>query len=172
MYGEADMENNGYFDLPELIELIEFGGNFNAYLEAVYECFKNDFLHNRPSFRGVRLGLKKLPISQDKEATFWHMTSEGDDEATRVPDLRRLERIKWPAPMINNSTHPYLKVWENTRGDKTNILIFHEDEDYLVVLRKVKDYILPWTAYLVTYKARKEKLLKEYNVYIKSKERQ
>lgn len=31
--------------------------------------------------------------------------------------------------------------------------------------------ILPWTAYLVTYKARKEKLLEEYNAYIKSKER-
>lgn len=166
------MGNKEYFDLPDIIELTEFGGDFNAYLEAVYECFKNDFVYNRPSFRGVRLGLKKLPISQNKEATFWHMTSEGDDEATRIPDLRRLERIKWPAPMINHSTHPYLKVWENTRGDKTNILIFHEDEDYLVVLRKVKDYILPWTAYLVTYKARKEKLLKEYHVYIKSKERQ
>jgi hypothetical protein len=64
-----------------------------------------------------------------------------------------------------------LKVWENTRGNKTNILIFHEGEEYLVVLRKAKDYILPWTAYLVTYKARKEKLLKEYQAYIKSKER-
>lgn len=54
---------------------------------------------------------------------------------------------------------------------KQNILIFHEGEDYLVVLRKAKDYILPWTAYLVTYKSRKEKLLKEYEAYIKSKER-
>ena len=78
---------------------------------------------------------------------------------------------KWPAPMINQSEHPYLKVWENTRGNKTNVLIFHEDEGYLVVLRKAKDYILPWTAYLVTYKSRKEKLLKEYEAYIKSKER-
>lgn len=73
--------------------------------------------------------------------------------------------------MINQSEPPYLKVWENTRGNKTNILIFHEDEDYLIVLRKAKDYILSWTAYLVTYKSRKEKLLKEYEAYIKSKER-
>ncbi len=165
------MENEEYFELPGLIELSDFGGDFNSYLEAVYECFKNDFIINRPQFRGIRLGLKKHPLLNCKEATFWHMTSEGDDESTRVPDLRRMERIKWPSPMIAQSEHPYLKVWENTRGNKTNILIFHEDEDYLVVMRKARDYILPWTAYLVEDNARKRKLLKEYDEYIKSKER-
>jgi hypothetical protein len=99
------------------------------------------------------------------------MTSEGDDEQNRIPDMRRMERIQWPAHIINKSEHPYLKVWENTRGNKTNILIFHEKENYLVVLRKVKDYILPWTAYLIDYPSRKRKLLKEYEEYIKSKER-
>jgi hypothetical protein len=165
------MENKEYFNLPNLIELDEFNGDFLKYLEAVYECFKRDFIINRPIFRGVRLGLKKYPLFQEKEATFWHMTSEGEDEANREPDLRRMERIRWPAAMINKSEHPYLKVWENTRANKTNILIFHEEENYLVVLRKAKDYILPWTAYLIEYKSRKEKLLKEYEVYIKSKER-
>lgn len=165
------MENKEYFNLPNLIELDEFNGDFLKYLEAVYECFKRDFIINRPIFRGVRLRLKKYPLFQEKEATFWHMTSEGEDEANREPDLRRMERIRWPAAMINKSEHPYLKVWENTRANKTNILIFHEEENYLVVLRKAKDYILPWTAYLIEYKSRKEKLLKEYEVYIKSKER-
>jgi hypothetical protein len=165
------MENKEYFNLPNLIELDEFNGDFLKYLEAVYECFKRDFIINRPIFRGVRLGLKKYPLFQEKEATFWHMTSEGEDEANREPALRRMERISWPAAMINKSEHPYLKVWENTRANKTNILIFHEEENYLVVLRKAKDYILPWTAYLIEYKSRKEKLLKEYEVYIKSKER-
>ena len=44
----------------------DFGGDFNSYLEAVYECFKNDFIINRPQFRGIRLGLKKTfkPVSQ------------------------------------------------------------------------------------------------------------
>ena len=171
LFGKVDMENNKYFNLPDLIELSDFGGNFHNYLEAVYVYFKQDFIEKRPAFRGTRLGLKKYPLSQGKEATFWHMTSEGEDEATRVPDLRRMERIKWPAFMINFSEHPYLKVWENTRGNKTNILIFHEDEEYLVVLRKANDYILPWTAYLINYKSRKNKLLKEYESYIKSKER-
>ena len=163
------MEENSYFELPDLIELTDFNGNFKQYLEAVYALFKRDFIDSKPVFRGIRLGLKKFPISEDKEATFWHMTSEGENEENRNPDLRRLERIQWPAPMINESTHPYLKVWENKRGNKHNMRIFHENENYLVILRKGKDYLLPWTAYLISDKARKKKLIKEYEAYIKAK---
>lgn len=165
------MADEQYFELPPLIELSDYGGDFVRYLEVVYGLFKRDFIEHRPVFRGVRLGLKKYPLYQEKEATFWHMTTEGENEEERVPDLRRLERIQWPAEMINKSVHPYLKVWENSRGGKTNVLIYHEAEHYLVVLRKVKDYVLPWTAYLVTYNSREEKLLKEYESYKKSKER-
>ncbi|MDL2255659.1 hypothetical protein LJC38_03655 [Parabacteroides sp. OttesenSCG-928-K15] len=159
------MEENEIFELPDLVLLEHYGGDFDKFLDTVYSLFKKDFIDTKPIFRGIRLGLKKYPISAGKEATFWHITSEGDDEATREPDLRRMERIKWPAPLINNSEHPYLKVWENKRGDKNNILIFHEQEQFLVVLRKAKDYILPWTAYLVEHNARKKKLLKEYEEY-------
>lgn len=161
-----------YLELPELIELSQFGGNFAQYLEAVYDIFTNEFIRNRPTFRGVRLGLKKYPVTDGKEATFWHMTSEGDDEQNRLPDLRRLERIKWPSFIINNSEHPYLRVWENSRGSKTNILIMHEEENYVVILRKGNGYLLPWTAYLIEYEWRKKKFIKEYEEYIKSKERQ
>ena len=99
----ATNEVEEYLELPELIELSQFGGNFAQYLEAVYEIFKNEFVLRRPSFRGIRLGLKKHPMYNNKEATFWHMTSEGEDEQNRLPDLRRLERIKWPSFMIDNS---------------------------------------------------------------------
>ena len=40
------MANNNaeYFELPDLITLEEFGGDFTAYLEAVYEIFKADYV--------------------------------------------------------------------------------------------------------------------------------
>ena len=169
---DINNENNQYLELPELIELSQFGGNFVQYLEAVYEIFTNEFIRSRPIFRGTRLALKKFPVTDGKEATFWHMTSEGSDEQNRLPDLRRLERIKWPSFIINNSEHAYLRVWENTRGTKTNVLILHEDENYVVILRKGNGYLLPWTAYLIEHKWRKKKFIKEYEEYIKSKERQ
>lgn len=168
----ANNEDKQYLELPELIELSQFDGNFAQYLEAVYEIFTNEFIRSRPIFRGTRLALKKYPVTDGKEATFWHMTSEGKDEQNRLPDLRRLERIKWPSFIINNSEHPYLRVWENTRGTKTNILIMHEYENYVVILRKGNGYLLPWTAYLIEHEWRKKKFIKEYEEYIKSKERQ
>lgn len=170
MVGNTEMDQ--YLQLPELIELSQFGGNFASYLDAVYEIFVSEFVYNRPTYRGIRLALKKHPVIDGKEATFWHMTSEGEDEQNRLPDLRRLERIKWPSFIINKSEHPYLKVWENTRGTKTNILILHEYENYVVILRKGNGYLLPWTAYLIEHGWRKKKFIKEYEEYTKSKERQ
>ena len=69
--------------------------------------------------------------------------------------------------MIDNSRHPYLKVWRNQRGKNSRILIFHEGEGYLVVLDDRGDYILPWTAYLVEFKSRREKLINEYEAWLK-----
>lgn len=161
------MEDN-YFDLPEIITLEELGGNFSSFLEAVYHIFKRDFVDSKPIFRGVRLGLKKYPLIDGKEYTFYHFTHEGEIEIDRIPDLRRMERISWPKPLIVDSEHPYLKVWRNQRKGKDRILIFHEDENYLVVLADRGEYILPWTTYVVENAHRKRNLLKEYESYIKA----
>ena len=37
-----------------------------------------------------------------------------------------------------------------------------EQENYLIILRYANGYLLPWTAYCVEYRSRREKLLKEY----------
>ena len=167
------MSNNAeIMELPDLILLEDFRGNFNEYMNAVYEIFKQDFIDSYPIFRGKRLGLKKHPLVDNKPYTFYHMTHTGDIENERIPDLRRMERIRFPRPMIDNSQHPYLKVWENIRDKKTRILIWHEYEEYLVVLENRKEYILPWTAYMVTQKHSKTKLNSEYDNYIKSRNRQ
>lgn len=43
--------------------------------------------------------------------------------------------------MPDNINHPYLKVWTNIRKGRERILIYHEEESYLVVLEKSKSYI-------------------------------
>ena len=159
------------FELPVLIELSEFRGDFSAYLEAVYEIFKEDFVSSQPIFKGKRLGLKRHPLVDNKEYTFYHMTHEGNIEHERNPDLRRMERISWPRPLIDHSEHEYIKVWRNIRrgtgGTKSRILILHEQEKYLVVLDDRGNFILPWTAYPLGSK-KLNKLLKEYNNYKKA----
>ncbi len=151
--------------LPDLITLEEYKGDFHAYYEAVYEIFKHDFVDSKPVYRGKKLNLKKHPIVDGKEYTFYHFTHDGNDEKNRVPNLRRMERIGFPRPMIDNSTNPSLKVWRNKRKNKNRILIFHEEERYLVVLDDRVNYILPWTAYYIEYDNRLKKLLREYEEY-------
>ena len=114
------------------------------------------------------MGLKKHPLVDGKECTFYHITHEGKDENSRLPDLRRLERIPYPRPIIDNSENEELKVWRNKRNGDERILIYHEQENYLVVLADRGTYILPWSTYYIEYPNRRKRLLREYEEYIKA----
>lgn len=152
--------------LPPLVLFNDYGGNWEAYLEAVYSIFKADFIDSKPTFKGMGFNLKRHPLFQDKEATFWHVTSEGSQETERIPDFRRCERIRWLRPIIENANDPAIKVWENERKGEKRICLWLEAEEYFVVLAKREGYMLLWTAYLVKQVHRKQKLQKEYEAYI------
>lgn len=156
-------------ELPELILMEDFGGNFIAYNQAVYDVFQKDFIKSRPTFNGTKLRLKKHPYVDGKEYTYYHFTHSGDIEIDRLPDFRRMERIPFPRTMIDNSNHTDLRVWRVKRGSKERILIFSETEQYLVVLEDRGEYILPWTAYYIEYPNKIRRLIKEYEEYIKTK---
>ena len=156
-------------ELPELILMEDFGGNFDAYNQAVYDVFQKDFIKSRPTFNGTKLRLKKHPYVEGKEYTYYHFTHSGDIEIDRLPDFIRMERIPFPRPMIDNSNHSDLRVWRVKRGSKERILIFSETEQYLVVLEDRGEYILPWTAYYIEYPNKIRRLIKEYEEYIKTK---
>lgn len=155
--------------LPALVLFEKSGGDWQKYLEAIYTFFKADFLDSRPTYNGKRVGLKRHPLSQGKEATFWHLISEGSVEAERLPDMRRCERIRWPRPIMDHSGDKVLKVWKNQRNGETRICLWLESEEYLFVLAERKDHVLPWTAYMVDRVHTKKKLQKEFEEYWKKK---
>ncbi|MCU7960324.1 MAG: hypothetical protein KZQ58_10075 [gamma proteobacterium symbiont of Bathyaustriella thionipta] len=155
--------------LPPLVLFSDFGGDWESYLEAIYGYFKQDFVDSKPLFQGRRLGLKRHPLTQGKEATFWHMIQEGSVEEDRTPDFRRCERIRWPRPIIEHDADEAVKVWENQRRGEKRICLWFEQENYLVILADRGKYILPWTAYLVEQPHRQRKLLREYEAYWQSK---
>jgi len=151
--------------LPPLVLLSDHGGNWNGYVSALYRYYRQDFENSRPTFDGVNVGTKRYPLEQGKEATFWHLISEGDIEKDRLPDLRRCERIRWPRPTIEHATNVGVKVWRNQRGGETRVCIWCEAAEFLVVLAKRSTYYLLWTAYPVVEEHRKRKLRKEYEAY-------
>jgi hypothetical protein len=163
------MENTQQLIFPELIEANEFGGNFQNYFKAVYAIFENDFIKSQPEYEGLKVSAQKHPEVEGIHRTFYHITHEGEDEAERTPDYRRMERIRFPKFFITNNEHSEILIWENTRGRDTRVLLFNYVEGYIVILTKREGYYLFWTAYLVQQEHRKNKLLKEYETYIKAK---
>jgi hypothetical protein len=160
-HGEAGMSNASEW-LPSLVLLNQYEGDWHKYIEAVYKYFKEDFIDSRPRFVDRTVRTKRHPLYQNKEYTFWHITSEGKKEEDRVPDIRRCERIRWPRPIIEYCTSDFIRCWPNKRGREKRIILWCYEEDYVVVLADRKKYVLLWTAYMVTYRHTKEKLLREY----------
>ncbi len=154
---------------PELIYLEDCNGNFQDYFDSVYLIFENDFIKSQPSFQGTKVSAQKFPLVDGIHRTFYHITHEGEDEQNREPDFRRMERIRFPKFCIENCPHEHLLIWKNQRGRDTRILIFNEQEGYLIVLTERNGYNLFWTAYYITSNRRKNKLIEEYEAFRKAK---
>lgn len=149
--------------LPPLILLNHYGGDWEAYCEAIYDHFCKDFLgSNPPVFRGMPVRLKRHPVEQDKEATFWHFISEGAVETDRTIDFRRCERICWPRAFIDNVNDPALKVWDQEIRGEVRTHIWCEEHGYLLVIANRSGFVLPWTAYSVTRDHERRKLEKRW----------
>ncbi len=151
-------------NLPPLVKYENFASD-DEFLDVLYEYFKQDFILDKPKYKGVSLRLKRMPIRNNREATFYHITTKGKDEENRQIDVPRAERIRWIKPIIE-SNDKILMVWENNRKKEENILIFYEQENFLIVLRKRAKGLMFWTSYYVD-KCYKIKLIKEYNKYHK-----
>lgn len=154
--------------LPSLMKREAYGRDASAYLDALYERFAEDFVRSKPSFQGQQLALKRHPLSEGREATFWHMISEGRDESNRTIDAERSERIPWARAVIENADDPRVLVWENMRGSERRICLWLEEHEYVVILADRGGYLLPWTAYTVTQPHRKRKFRKEYEEWLRS----
>lgn len=156
--------------LPPLITLDSCNGDWARYVEEIYAQFKRDFVDARPIYNGIRLGLRKHPVVQGKETTFWHLISEGKTEEDRIPDLRRCERIGWVRPLIEQAgKRKDIKVWKQERNGKTNIAIALDDFSYIVFLGErtsdTGNYLIPLTAYHVESQKKRDKYRKEFEEY-------
>ena len=154
--------------LPALVTLEDSQGDWFRYAELVYSYFYADFVRSRPSYEGFRLRLKRHPVVQGKEWTFWHLIQDGPIEPDRTPNLRRCERIRWPRPIVEHCDDDGLMIWEETRErSEIRVHLWFETEDYVVVLARrgvgtSDEYMLLWTAYVVDTNHSRRNLRKRF----------
>lgn len=155
--------------MPSPIPYADFGGDSEKFIEEVYNCFVRDFLDDfnrrQLQFENITLSLRRHPLVRGKEASFWHLVSTGKIEDERLIDFDRCEYIGWARAIIDNANDPEIKRWENTRDGNTNICLWLESENYIVVLGKRNGYYLLLTAYFAQDYKRK-KFQKEYENFI------
>lgn len=169
LFGRMDMVN--IIKLPLKIYLDSYGGNYNSYIDAVYDVFEADFIKHKTCFGAYTLALKFNPLFQKRAYTFYHMTHKGEIETERIPDLRRCECMPWASPTIENVETWNLKFWRQTRQySKNRVCICLEnkdDVDYFVILEVRSNYVLLWTAFVGEQKHETRKKLKEYEAWKK-----
>ncbi len=164
--------NHTHSWLATLILLSDYSGDYAQYNEAAYAIFCRDFIQSQPKFQDGWVRCRREPVMDGKEAGYWHCTSSGEDETSRTPDLRRLERIGWIRNIIENSQ--YVDYWINdNRGEQRHLLWLNEE--YLVVLalrQRKRDgtrYFLLITAYCTLEEHRKKKLRYERDKFLSQK---
>jgi len=158
--------------LPELIRLEGFDGNDNkyeAYFNALYDVFKNDFIDNIPSYRGKNVGLLSKGTSQGKNNNFWHIVTKKEYNIPnlheRPPYIRRCERIKWPRAIIENIPNQQILIWNELDANNIKEHLWLRNFDYVVVLIDKKSYYLFLTAYYVDSGHYRRNLQKRYDRY-------
>lgn len=149
--------------LPDTIEMSDYGGNWDDYLEAIYTLFLDNYTKNDLNYNGTRIASKKHPEIAGKSATFWHIISSGRVEAEKIPDLDRCKRILWARSIIENSADSEILVWvEEGYSGGSRTLLWLKNHDYLVVLANRDGYTLLWTAYNVYGSHNRRKLQQAY----------
>jgi hypothetical protein len=154
--------------LPDIIELSDHEWNIDSYEAAIHVVYL-DIFRNPPVYYN---GKQILPIVFPKQYkgrhwTFSHMTSTGKVEDDREFDLRRCERLTWVKKILMNLDHPSIKKWRQIRRSKSRIAIWHETQDFLIILEERTDTFKLITIFLTQAQKYKNQFNKEYQEYIK-----
>lgn len=159
--------------LPPLIEY-NTSKPWIEYELLLYSIFKDDFINSQVFYQGKIVKVRFQPIISGYEEAFIHFTcSHYDNDETRVPDLRRCERIKWIRSFIeNHKCKEYcpnecdgIKIWDVPHKTYLRTHFLLEEEKFLVVIEKRETYNLLITGYYLDYSHSLEKKLRQYYQY-------
>ncbi len=135
------------YPLPDLILFEDSQGDWGKYKQKLYQLFL-DSIVNKLTFLNAPIKCRYFQPIDNMYRCFWHLISEGAlDDNDRIPAMRRCERLRWIAHIINHYNDLDVLCWENKRGQNNHIVLWLPSEKYMIVLSRRKDYYLLITAY-------------------------
>lgn len=156
----------------ELPPLEPFSGNWDEYIDRIYDIYCELIIKSDLRFRGMPVRPRYTPESKGKIHGFWHVTSAGYIEDDREPDLRRCERIRWISWVIENvDEYDEITWWdERPKSNSREIVLWMEDEQFVVILAwRSQGYWLLKTAYLTDKKHKINSLRKKRKRFWKAR---
>ena len=113
------------------------------------------------------MGAVWCPIGKIKEigTRIKDITSEGEIEEDRTPDIRRCERIGWARDVMNNAGSAVVKRWDVMRGTDRRTCLWVEDADFFIVLSRRASYSILWTVYTVLEPHRQRKFQAQFEAF-------
>lgn len=145
-------------DLDDLFEDLDINNPTKEQLYKMYGIYLDDFVHSTLYFEG-RVVMVNNAIVRDKrdgcfirkQKTFDHIiTRKNKYTGKRQYDRDRANKIHWVRTIIENSTNPMIKRFEQIDEEgKTAILLWYKDKDYVVILKEEKPDLLLVTGYCV-----------------------
>lgn len=157
--------------LPSRLEWNMFHGDFDQYENALYAIFKRDFLNCRPSYLGKPVDVIHERYYKDKERSFWHIVTSGEEDFSRSFDSDRCGSIPWVKALIEeadscNEYKTWIKWHDKTKKDR--YYIWCSKVNYIVILEERNEYFKLITAYnVLPYKI--ERYQKDYDTYKRTK---
>lgn len=158
--------------LPDLLEYDDIYPNLEIYDNAVYNIFKCDFIDSSPTFNGLKVAIRKNPLVNGREQTYYHITSKDYDYSNnRYLDKLRCERIRWVRQIIEHFDCNKqscldcngIKAWSTHHvRNQVRIKILFPEKRYVVILEQRPTYYILVTAYYLEYDHAIRKLLKEF----------
>ncbi|WP_294586708.1 hypothetical protein [uncultured Bacteroides sp.] len=145
-------------DLEDLFEDLDAAVLKTEQLHRIYGIYLNDFVHSDLFFEGkkviVNTGLvrsKREGYFVNKQISFDHIvTRENKYSGKRQYDKDRANKIHWIRVIIENCTHPSIKMFEKVdRSGNRNILLWYEEKNYVVILREKRPDLFLVTGYCV-----------------------
>lgn len=126
---------------PELL-----AAPFTVLEPQAHGIYQADFGCNAaaPRFGNANVIVNRKPHfgNPQREHTYWHLVTEGENEATRTPEAKRMRRLPWVRPILVGYTG--LKVWSEMRGAHKHWNIWHTNCRHVVIIKELArgDYLL------------------------------